>query len=247
MVLSHKHKFIFVKTAKTAGTSIEVFLDKYCGENDILTPFAFPESHHTPRNFRGFFNPIPEIQEDIRVGMFSFKNLRDIVKDALIPKKFHHHIPARKIKNRVPKEVWEDYLKFTVVRNPWEKVISGWFYYKKHFNEKIPLDQYLSFCERRMSQKIRGTGICPYNLYNYTNPDTGEIMVDEVIRYENLNDELLRVLERVGIDSNDGLNVYAKKSSRKKKYTEFYDDKLRVRVGRLFREEIELHNYSFGG
>jgi len=36
MIVSHKHKFIFVKTFKTAGSSIENYLQKYLGSNDIL-------------------------------------------------------------------------------------------------------------------------------------------------------------------------------------------------------------------
>jgi len=36
MIVSHKHKFIFVKTFKTAGSSIENYLQKYLGTNDIL-------------------------------------------------------------------------------------------------------------------------------------------------------------------------------------------------------------------
>jgi hypothetical protein len=41
MIISHKHKFIFFKTKKTAGTSIEIALSKYRGPDDVITPFCF--------------------------------------------------------------------------------------------------------------------------------------------------------------------------------------------------------------
>ena len=37
MIISHKHKFIFIKTRKTAGSSIEHYLSKYLGPDDICT------------------------------------------------------------------------------------------------------------------------------------------------------------------------------------------------------------------
>ena len=40
MIISHKYKFIFLKTKKTAGTSIEISLSRYCGNNDIITPIS---------------------------------------------------------------------------------------------------------------------------------------------------------------------------------------------------------------
>ena len=43
MIVSHKHKFIFVKTVKTAGTSVEIALSRFCGENDIITPIHPPD------------------------------------------------------------------------------------------------------------------------------------------------------------------------------------------------------------
>ena len=38
MIISHKYKFIFIKTRKTAGTTIEYNISKYLGKNDIIPP-----------------------------------------------------------------------------------------------------------------------------------------------------------------------------------------------------------------
>ena len=37
MIVSHSHRFIFIKTRKVAGTSVELFLSQFCGEEDIVT------------------------------------------------------------------------------------------------------------------------------------------------------------------------------------------------------------------
>lgn len=78
MIISHRHRFIFFKTPKTAGTSIEVFLSSRCGDGDIVTPIIPPEAGHVPRNHQGFFNHIPArvvrglVTEEIWNGYFKF-------------------------------------------------------------------------------------------------------------------------------------------------------------------------------
>jgi hypothetical protein len=170
-----------------------------------------------------------------------------MLKDFITLRKFYHHIPAYKIKNRVSSRVWNDYYKFTVVRNPWEKVISGWFYYRDYYNKNLTLDQYLKFCEKRIERRGRGTGVCPYNYPNYTDPETGEVLVNRVIRYENLTKELSAVLDEIGLKVEKALDVYAKVGVKRKDYTGYYSRKQREFVRDLFSKEIELNNYSFGG
>ena len=59
MIISHKYRFIFVKTLKTAGTSIEVFLSQHCGPDDVVTPILPHVEPHLPRNHDGYFNHMP--------------------------------------------------------------------------------------------------------------------------------------------------------------------------------------------
>ena len=60
MIISHKHNFIFIKTRKTAGSSVELYLENFCGPDDIISP-AGGNDPCKPRNYKGFYNPIPEI------------------------------------------------------------------------------------------------------------------------------------------------------------------------------------------
>jgi len=61
MIISHEHKFIFIKTARTVGISIEVFLSQQRGPSDIVTPIPPPVEGHEPSNHEQFVNPISEL------------------------------------------------------------------------------------------------------------------------------------------------------------------------------------------
>ena len=57
MIISHLHKFIFIKTKKTASTSIEVGLSGICGPRDSITPLMQPdEARRRKMGYRGMQN-----------------------------------------------------------------------------------------------------------------------------------------------------------------------------------------------
>ena len=60
MIISHKYKFIFIKTRKTAGSSIQIYLSELCGEGDVVSTIDRPERPYRPRNYRGLYNPVLE-------------------------------------------------------------------------------------------------------------------------------------------------------------------------------------------
>ena len=229
MILSHKYKFIFIKTAKTAGTSIEVFLSKHCGPQDIVTPIVPRIDGHQPRNYEGLINPIPEVIE--RPGKL-FSALCHTMKSRT---KFYNHMPAREVKHRVPAEVWNGYCKFCVERNPWDKVLSHYHMHAVREGGSLFLDEYLA------------RGRFPINYFRYTDRSDKKIIVDRVVRYENLLAELGEVFAHLNIPFNGTLGVAAKSEFRadRRPYQEIFNNEQRRIVEKAFAKEIELHGYRF--
>lgn len=115
LIISHKYKFIFIKTNKTAGTSIEIALSKFCGPEDIITPIS-PEDENIreklgyrgPQNYDGFYN----------------------------------HISAKEIKKNIDSEIWKSYFKFCMERNPWDRFVSFYFYTNRT-ESRLDINEYV--------------------------------------------------------------------------------------------------------
>ena len=229
MILSHKYKFIFIKTAKTAGTSIEVFLSKHCGPQDIVTPIVPSVEGHQPRNYEGLINPIPETLE--RPGKL-FSVLRHTMTSHM---KFYNHMPAREVKQQVPADVWEGYFKFCVERNPWDKVLSHYNMHSARQGGGLSLDEYLA------------RGRFPVNAFRYTDRSRKKIIVDRVIRYEKLLVELDAMFAQLDIPFEGALGISAKSEYRadRQPYQAVFNDQQRQIVEKAFAKEIELHGYRF--
>lgn len=229
MILSHKYKFIFIKTAKTAGTSIEVFLSKQCGPHDIVTPIAPPVEGHQPRNYEGFINPIPEILERPGKLLSAFRHA--IRRRA----KFYRHMPAFEVQERVPGQIWNTYFKFCVERNPWDKVLSHYHMHAARGGRSLSLDEYLA------------RGRFPINYFRYTDRSSAKIIVDRVLRYENLLVDLGEVFGQLNIPFDGTLGVAAKSEYRtdRRPYQQVFNDEQRRVVEKAFAKEIELHGYRF--
>ena len=229
MIISHQHKFIFIKTAKTAGTSIEIFLSRHCGPEDIVTPITPPVEGHKPRNHERFVNPVSEL---LRRPEGLLPALRNTFKKR---KKFYNHIPAWLVQQRVPTHVWTDYFKFCVERNPWDKVLSHYHMAASRSGGSLSLDQYLS------------KGRFPLNYFRYTDRSSARIIVDRVLRYENLVNDLAEVFSQLNIRFEGDLGVRAKAEYRTNytPYQSVFNEKQRRIVEQAFAKEIELHGYRF--
>ncbi|MFD1316845.1 hypothetical protein [Namhaeicola litoreus] len=229
MIISHKHKFIFIKTAKTAGTSIEVYLEKFCGDEDIITPIFPLVKGHQSQNFKNYFNPIKELKcSRFKSAKITFSNLWN-------EEKFYNHIPGYLVRSRINKNIWNNYFKFCVERNPWDKSVSHYHMLNFRNQQNLSFKEYISkgrFC---------------LNYPKYTDPIGGKIILDKVILYENLNEGLTEVFNELGLPFDGFLNENAKTSYRMKNsnYQNYYDSRDMETIKHAFRKEIDLWNYSF--
>lgn len=230
MIISHKYRFIFIKTNKTAGTSIETYLSHLCGEGDILTPFGKEEPEHFARNYKGCFNIVGEL------ASFPKREWKRSISDFVYRKKFYNHISASKVKYRIAKGIWDDYYKFCVERNPWDKAISHYYFMTRRKNMNLTLGEYLDAGFRRI------------NYPKYTDlHNADKIIVDRVIRYENLNSELSEVFGQLGVPFSGCLNVRAKANFRedRRPYQEVLTASQREKIQKLYAKEIALFGYAF--
>ena len=131
MIISHKLKVIFIKTKKVAGTSFEIALSKYCGDRDILTPISADDEqvrkdmgYMCAQNYDYIESDTPYIDEDRKLCFIQYAGST--------LEKFYAHMDALSIKNMIPLDIWDNYLKISISRDPCEVVLSRYFYDHAH-------------------------------------------------------------------------------------------------------------------
>lgn len=234
MIVSHRHRFIFLKTNKTAGTSVEIGLSRFCDHPEDIVTHLSPEEESLRHEMGGYSS-----------RLYSAKwwqyNPADWYRRLLHgePKEwFYNHIPARKLAKRLPSEVWNNYFRFCVERNPWDRVISQYFWRYRNLSEadRPSIDTFLESSHVR-SLKRKG-----YHLYTIRD----QLQVDRICRYENLEEDLESVRQHLALPGPIELpKTKSTYRNDRRHYRDVLNERQRNRIAELFREEIELMDYEF--
>jgi len=247
MIISHRHKFIFLKPRKVAGTSVEVALAKHCGDDDIVTPI-------------GAFNATWDEDEYTHPG-----------------KKwpgYGRHATLKKVRKRLGQELWNDYFKFAITRNPWDLVVSQYHWairrqegtpYKgsvgrslKRFRTK-PLRMRKNF--RALGVSLTRTllkadvvtfGFFVKSMLHYYEPNdpfyfdrSGAVGLDFLLRFEDLQSDYASVCKRIGLPPTTLPSLKSKSRRERRHYSTYYDDRTRELVARMYHRHIEHFGYRF--
>lgn len=146
---------------------------------------------------------------------------------------------------------FRSYFKFAFVRNPWDRLVSTYFFLKRGGINELDRDwsaQHLA-AYASFSEFVRDW-LCEDNVSSFPHfrPQSyfladpqGKVMVDFVGRYENLLHDFTEVARRLGRECQ--LPLYNKGDHAH--FTSYYDDETRDIVGRIYSRDVELFGYRY--
>lgn len=159
-------------------------------------------------------------------------------------KLFHKHMPPVFLKEKVPAEIWDNYFKFSFVRNTWDWLVSDFFWNKLDRGRTITT---LSCCDiysvyDNQKRFRRGIDWEPTRFQYASLADRqGNLLVDFIGRFENIDDDFNTICERIGIPC-EKLPVLNK--TKHTHYSDYYTPTVSKLVYQLYRKDIEYFGYT---
>lgn len=173
---------------------------------------------------------------------------------------FYQHDRAIRAKKQFAKKNWNwnDFFKFTIVRNPWQRYFSFFKYFKSYGEKYMRRDESINwrepeinqgkFCVELFKDKDDQTILKNIILNNnsqdsYYCDESGKIMVDHIASFEDLSNEFVFLCDQVGIQSPN--LQHENKSVNSLNMHDFYDQGLIDLVAEKEKGVIEFKNYDY--
>ena len=188
MIYLKQKNIIFIKTRKTAGTSVEIALSVNASDSDIVTRIS-PKDELVRIDAGGHF-PVnwakkPILEKRYRKSIYrAHENrelLRNVRRKAFSKRtRIKHHALPDEIKKLIGAEQFDSAHKFTIVRHPYEQIVSSANFRMRNRSERNIVEEvdYILFGESKYE---------PNSSFYFVD---GEMVIDTFIRYEHLEDDL---------------------------------------------------------
>ncbi len=213
--MSHAHRFVFLKTRKTAGTSVEIALSTVCGPEDVITPVT--EADERLRAKRGGRPP-------------------QNYESPPLPRRAFNHMPSSMVRQLVGREAWDAYFTFSVERNPWDAVVS--LYHWRHREDPAP-PEFADFVREPVVEELATKNFRGYRINGQIAVD--RVLRFESLAQDLA--EVWQQLELPGDPALPRAKGGSRPKG--PGYASYYDDESRARVAELFAPAIRDFGYEF--
>lgn len=228
MLISHRKKFIYTKTGRSASFSVEVYFQPCC-----YLEGQCPEITQATAQYEG------------NVGIVGFRGKRTRGDNV----KWWGHMPAERIYSLIGPEIWNSYFKFTTIRNPFDHMISHFYLHMGHVRSTMSPEKFEVYCAARGTNDIEKFRNWLLET-NTTNRNTyiirDHVCVDFFIRCENLHEDISLVCDKIGIKFEPQKLSRSRQGSRKKEYdiADFYDRISIEVIEQRYGWEVEHFGYT---
>ncbi len=253
MILSERHRLIVLHSRKAAGSSLCVSLARSLGPDDLQIS-ALPETmalgipltdrvRRVARHQSRYLLPLWRL---LGPGAYRRALTRavDHAHRPLLGRK-PPHAPAVRVAAAFP-QAWTQFRKLVIVRNPWDKTVSDYFWRIQHCRRP---PRFATYVQALAAGESLG-GIVPLAFHDnwpmYTIDD--RVAVDTVVRFEQLEQGLRQFFSDAEL-AWDGWLPRSKGGHRPRGaaggYRSYYTPELERLVGRLYAKEIDHFGYRF--
>ena len=153
---------------------------------------------------------------------------------------YYNHMKPSQIKAKMSEDDWNTYYKFGNVRNPWDRVVSSYFFRKDVLskNPHNPTDWQdgESFEQFVLTRKLPGKLSVFFD---------GFTEMDFLIRFENIEEDIQTVSDTLNLNLNIDLLPHTHEGVREKDYKTYYNTETENFVAQYYAEEIAYLGYTF--
>lgn len=155
------------------------------------------------------------------------------------------HKPAYKVIEEVGIETWKRLFTFTIVRNPWDKVVSH-YHYRTQVNgqivDGISFKDWVRETYGNQNHKYYENPKMFMPQVDWISDGSRRIIVDFIMRFENLENDFRHLCNQLGRHQ---VNLPHVKATVHRPYQYYYDKKTKMIVYDWFREDINRFRYKF--
>jgi hypothetical protein len=266
--INHDLKAIFIHLPKCGGSFTTTMLSKYYDFENIRLP------HEKHKKFNYLFEEIPQLleeddEDEEKEEECQVTGKEDEECDCYVCKRkgksygdpwttneqgILRYNSSSKLYNfamDMTEEKWKTYKKFTIVRNPYDKIVSAWKFINKCLKDKKKQDiELLEFEEYLDKSKEELYKYCRF-AYSHSHITQYEHLIDINnkldITYigcqENLNEDLCSILLKLGVEKikhrfeleeNKKIN-----SNEHLDYIEYYTDTILEKVNKILQKDFD--------